>query len=205
MNELMEIYQPIKEELKQVEEILAARLGESKNKSILKLNHFLLESTGKRIRPALVILCGKAASGHHLPLAIRHLTNIASAIELIHIASLIHDDVMDHARLRHNRPTVNYKWGNDVAIASGDYLYSLAFELISSCGNTNILECISSATKSMCEGQLIQICERDNLDLLKERYILIVKKKTASLFAASCRVGAMLSNCQRNIQSALEQ
>ena len=94
--------------------------------------------------------------------------------------------------------------GSDVSIALGDYLYSIAFELISDCGNSDILRCISSATKSMCEGELLQVCERDNPDLLKERYFLIVKKKTAALFAASCQAGAILVNQNRIIQGALK-
>jgi geranylgeranyl pyrophosphate synthase len=107
--------------------------------------------------------------------------------------------------LRHNRLTVNSKWGQDVAIALGDYLYATAFELISACENMNILQCISSATKAMCEGELLQVCERDNLDLLKERYIIIVKKKTASLFAASCQSGVLISNPDYSLQTALKE
>jgi octaprenyl-diphosphate synthase len=153
-----------------------------------------LESPGKRLRPTLVILSTKVSSSQKQRRRPQGLIKIASAIELIHIASLIHDDVIDHAFLRHHKPTINAKWGEDTSIALGDYLYSVAFELIAQCKNSDILSCISSATKAMCEGELIQVCERDNLSLLKQRYILIVKKKTASLFAASCQAGAMLTN-----------
>lgn len=202
---LQEIYQPIREELKEVEKVLGASLEDTKNKSILKVNRFLRESPGKRIRPALVILSAKANSNRALAENRRALIEIASAIELIHIASLIHDDVIDHSALRHHKPTVNSRWGQDVSIALGDYLYSLAFKLISSCPNKDILACISSATKSMCEGELTQVVERDNLSLLQERYIMIIKKKTASLFAASCQAGAILSNSPRPLQNALKQ
>ncbi len=202
--QLKEIYHSIQEELSSVDKVITTSLSATKHKSILNINRFLLESPGKRLRPALVILCAKATKNHHSAPTVNQLTKIASAIELIHMASLIHDDVVDHSLLRHNKPTVNYKWGNDVSIASGDYLYSLAFELISTCGNTDILGCISSATKSMCEGELIQVCERDNLDLLKQRYLFIVKKKTAALFAACCRCGAMLVERDQDIQDALK-
>lgn len=203
--ELKEIYQPIRKELVEVERILESYLYESKNQSILKINRFLLESPGKRIRPALVILSAKASCSQH-SMALRHnLIKIASAIELIHMASLIHDDVVDHSYLRHNKPTVNSKWGQDVSIALGDYLYSLAFKLISKCGNADILDCVSSAAKAMCSGELIQIVERDNVSLLKERYLLIIKKKTAALFAASCQSGALLAKSPRFIQSALKR
>ena len=200
---LKEIYQPIRQELTQVDEVIKTSLSEARNSSILKVNRFLLESGGKRMRPALVILSAKASNGKADSPVNKQLINIAASIELIHMASLIHDDVIDHSQRRHNNPTVNSRWGMDVSITLGDYLYSLAFELISNCGNTDILSCISSATKSMCEGELSQVVERDNLSLLKDRYLMIIKKKTASLFAASCEVGAISANSSRSLQSAL--
>jgi len=203
--QLKEIYQPIRKELNQVEEVIKVSLSEARNSSILKVNHFLLESGGKRMRPALVILSAKASNGKADSPVNKQLINVASSIELIHMASLIHDDVIDHSERRHNNPTVNSRWGMDVSITLGDYLYSLAFELISNCGNTDVLSCISSATKSMCEGELSQVVERDNLSLLKDRYLMIIKKKTASLFAASCEVGAISAHSSRSRQSALRQ
>jgi len=133
------------------------------------------------------------------------LTKIASAIELIHVASLVHDDIIDASALRHHKPTFNVKFGEDVSIAFGDYLYAIAFELIASCKNTDILSCIAQASRALCEGELIQVCERDNLSLLKERYLLIVKKKTASLFAASCQAGAILSQSRQLTQDSLKE
>lgn len=203
--ELEQIYQPIQEELENVEEILETSLKETRNKSLLKVNRFLLETPGKRLRPALVILSSKATSSKEQRVKSKELIKIASSIELIHIASLVHDDVVDNSDLRHHNPTVNFKWGEDVSIALGDYLYSLAFKLIADCTNSDILDCISSATKSMCEGELVQILERDNFSLSKERYIVIVKKKTASLFTASCQVGAITSNSPKPIENALRQ
>ncbi|MDP2938719.1 MAG: polyprenyl synthetase family protein [Candidatus Omnitrophota bacterium] len=201
--ELKDIYRPIEKELKKVEIVLETTLSRTKNESILKINRFLLESGGKRLRPALVILSAKA-SQQSPSINERSIVSIATAMELIHIASLIHDDVIDHANLRHNKPTINSKWGEDVSIALGDYLYSIGFELISSCRNTDILSCIASATKAMCEGELLQVCERDNLDLLRERYIIIAKKKTASLFIASCQAGALFVNPDPLIQNTLK-
>lgn len=199
---LKEIYRPIKKELKAVEQVLKTSLKNTGYNSISEITTYLLDSKGKKLRPALVILSAKAAQE---PSINKHsMVSIAAAMELIHTASLIHDDVIDHAALRHNKPTINSKYGRDVSIAMGDYLYSVGFNLISSCGNKDILSCISQATKTMCEGELIQVCERSNLNLLKERYILIVKKKTASLFAASCQAGAMVSSSRRPVYSALK-
>ncbi len=205
--DLKEIYRPIKKEIDSVEKLLRQSLRKTENESILEFNRFLLEAPGKRIRPTLAILSAKASLGAatQSPSSDRQLIKIATAIELVHMASLIHDDVIDHSRLRHNRPTVNRKWGQDVAITLGDYLYSVAFNLFSTCGNTDILQCISSATKTMCEGELLQVSERGNIDLLKDRYILIIKKKTAMFFAASCQAGVLASNGRKAFQVALRE
>jgi len=178
--DLKNIYQPIKKDLKIVDDLLREAFKRTKNRSILKLTDYLLGSPGKRIRPALVVLSAKAVSCHKSRDIEAAIIKIAAAVELIHLASLTHDDVVDHASLRHNKQSVNRKWGDDVSIALGDYLYSEGFELISSCGNADILSCISQATKAMCEGELIQICQRDNFSLSKRRYFIIVKKKTAT-------------------------
>ncbi len=201
--QLREIYQPVEKELLEVEQILKASLQSSRYKSILEATSYLLDAKGKRLRPTLVLLSARASQGQS-SVSHKSVTSIAAAVELIHMASLIHDDVIDRAHLRYNKPTVNSKWGSDTSIALGDYLYSVAFELISQCGNKQILECISSATRAMCEGELLQVCERDNLDLLKERYFVIVKKKTASLFVASCHIGTLVSNRPKRLQKALK-
>ena len=201
---LTQIYRPIEKELIDVEQVLKVRLKSSRHKSILEMNNYLLDAGGKRLRPALVLLSAKVSQSQ-LAISRKSMVSIAAAVELIHMASLIHDDVIDHASLRHNKPTINYRWDNEVSIALGDYLYSVAFELISTCGNTDILQCISSATKAMCEGELLQVCERDNLNLLKARYFVIIKKKTAALFAASCQAGALISNPSKLLRSNLKE
>lgn len=198
------IYRPIAKDLVQVDSLLNESLKRTRYRSILELNSYLLESKGKGIRPALVIISAKACG--QVPATIASaLVKIASAIELIHVASLVHDDIIDQSALRHHKPTFNVKFGEDVSIAFGDYLYAIAFELIASCKNTDILSCIAQASRTLCEGELIQVCERDNLSLLKERYLLIVKKKTASFFAASCQVGAIFSQSRKSTQEALKE
>jgi len=201
--QLREIYQPIEDELKNVAEAMRKFLSESENESILKISQFLLDAPGKRIRPALVLLSAKAGLNNQIDS--RKLTTIASAIEMIHLASLIHDDIIDHSVIRHNRPSINHKWGHNISIALGDYLYSKGFELISSCGNIDILCCISQATSLMCEGELAQVCLREDISMLKKHYLYVVERKTASLFAASCQVGTMIANKQVIIQKALKE
>jgi octaprenyl-diphosphate synthase len=190
--DLKDIYQPISGQIKEVERLIASALNKTRNETILEINHYLLASGGKRIRPALVILSAKAALGKESSELEDKLVKIASGLELIHIASLIHDDIIDKASLRHNRSTVNCKWGEGVAIALGDYVYSAAFELISQCGSTDIVNCISSAAKAMCEGELTQVKNRDDFESSKDQYLITVKNKTAALFAASCQAGGLL-------------
>jgi len=141
---LDQIYQPITDDLKKVERFLEFSVKESKNQSILAMSDSLLESGGKRLRPALVILSEKAASaGKNDNCNHDELIRLATAVELIHIASLIHDDVLDGATMRRNKPSINARLGDDISIVFGDYIYTKAFELIGKCRNPNIFECIS--------------------------------------------------------------
>ena len=204
--ELADIYQPIATELKSVEEFLAASLRESKHPSILSLGDFVLESPGKRLRPALAILSEKAASAGETDGANRDdLIRVATAVELIHLTALIHDDVLDHAKMRRGKPSVNAKWGDDVSIALGDYVYSKAFELVGRCRSPGLFSCISEAMYAMCEGELSQVCQRGDLELTRESYLLIISKKTARPFAACCHAGTIIGNHSPNIQEALRR
>jgi octaprenyl-diphosphate synthase len=202
---LEEIYQPIEDDLKAMESILESSVKESKNPSIQAMSGSLLRSGGKKLRPALVILSEKAASaGKKSSCNHDELIMLASAVELIHIASLIHDDVLDGATMRRSKPSINAELGDDISIIFGDYIYSKAFDLIGKCRNPDVFECISKAIHAMCEGELIQVYQRGNLELSKENYITIVRKKTASLLAACCQAGSILGNHNQIIQKTLE-
>ena len=152
---LDQVYQPIAEDMEKVERFLESSVKESKNKSIQAMSDSLLETGGKKLRPALVILSEKAASaGQDNNCNGEKLIALATAMELIHIASLIHDDVLDRATMRRNKPSINAKLGDDISIVFGDYIYSKAFELIGKSKNTDLFECISQAIYVMCEGEL---------------------------------------------------
>lgn len=204
--DLAEIYQPIADDLKATEDLLRSILSESVNESVLTMGIDLLEAGGKRMRPALVFLSERAscAAGSR---TCDHpeLVETAAAMELIHIASLIHDDVLDEATVRHNKPTINTRYGDDVSIVLGDYVYSKAFQLIGRRGRADMFECVSEAIHAMCEGELIHICQRRNIDLGESNYIAIAESKTASLFAASCRAGAIIGNQSESVQTALKE
>lgn len=202
--ELGRIYQPIAGDMAEVERLLSSSIRESRERSILSMSDFLLKSPGKRTRPALVILSERAASaGKEDSCNHDELITIAAAVELIHTASLIHDDVLDGAGMRHNKPSINAKWGSKVSIALGDYIYSKAFDLIGKCKRPDVFACISEAIYVMCEGELAHICNRGNLDLSKESYNVIIKKKTASLFAACCHAGGIIGNHTPSVQAVL--
>ncbi len=120
---IAEIYQPITKELGKMESVLGSSLGKSEYQSILEIGDFVMESPGKRIRPALVILSAKASlAGECVGYDFVQLATIAAAVELIHIASLVHDDVIDRANMRHNRASINSRWGDDVSVVFGDYV-----------------------------------------------------------------------------------
>ena len=203
--ELKQIFQPVEKEFATLEGVLRASLGGRNSKAILDINRFLLGSGGKKLRPAMVFLSAGAVRGRPAGRgADQKLIELAAAVELIHRASLIHDDVIDHATLRHSKPTINHTWGPDIAIAAGDYFYAEAFRLIAACGHAGVLDVMGLATKLMCEGELHQICERGNASLLKQQYLMMVKKKTAALFAASCQAGTMLVSADAAVQGALK-
>lgn len=205
---LENIYKPISDDLKKVDSLLASSIRESTNQSVLDMSNSLSGLTsGKKLRPALVILSEKAASagnGNGVR-EMERLITLATAVELIHLASLIHDDILDKATVRRGKPSVNTVLGNDVSIVFGDYIYSKAFELIGKCRNPDIFECISQAIYVMCEGELIQVCQRGNLNLPVDKYIAVVKKKTAMLLATCCQAGAILGNHGQTVQTALKE
>ena len=204
--ELTQIYQPIKKELEAVETILTSAFAESDYPSIAELGSYVVKSGGKRLRPTLVILSAKVAARKRAEeFEFEQLVKVATAVELIHIASLVHDDVIDKASVRHNRPTINAKWRDDVSVIFGDYVYSKAIELIGECSNPDLVLCISEAIKAMCEGELIQVCQRGNVSLSKDSYLIMVKKKTASFFAACCHLGTIVANKNSKIQAALKE
>lgn len=201
---LQEIYEPIADELKSVEYLLELFVRESENLRILSIGDSLLESPGKRLRPALVILSEKAAVGNKTDKCDRdELVKLAAAVELIHLASLVHDDVLDGAAMRHSKPSINARFGDDIAIVFGDYVYSKAFELIGECRNPDVFECMCQALHVMCQGELTQICQRGNLSFSTDSYITIVRKKTASLFAASCHAATLIGKHTRKVQMVL--
>ena len=143
---------------------------------------------GKMLRPSLVLLCGRTFG----PLTEAH-TVIATVVEMVHMSTLVHDDVLDEAELRRKGATINHLRGNEAAVLLGDYLISHSYHLCSSLDSQFASRLIGRTTNELCEGELLQIDNRNNFDLDEATYTEIVSRKTASLTAASCLLGARLS------------
>lgn len=188
---LTALYGPILNDLVKVEALISANLQSTRLTSLLEVNQYVLQAPGKRLRPTLCLLAYKSLSkAKNVPNSV---IQIASALEMLHMASLIHDDIIDHADIRHNQPTVHRKYGQEIAIPLGVYLYSLSLKEIANAGNFDVLRRISHTVKILCEGEMNQIFERGNIELNLKKYLIILKKKTAILFATACYSGALLS------------
>jgi octaprenyl-diphosphate synthase len=181
---LQGIYAPVREELERVEGILRAELC-SDYPFVDRLVKHGIRLGGKRLRPALVLLSAKAVGG----VKNEHLL-LSAAVEMIHTATLIHDDVLDEALLRRHLETVNARWDNEASILLGDYLFTRSLCMASSVGDIFACKAIGEATRTMCEGELRQIENRGNFDLEEEQYFSIIADKTAALTVCCCLIGA---------------
>jgi octaprenyl-diphosphate synthase len=186
-------YGPISADLEEVERVLA-RTVETARPGVGRLVEHLRHYRGKRLRPALLLLtaraCGRVTAAHHL---------LGAVVEMVHTATLVHDDVLDSASVRRHVPTVNAAWGNQASILLGDYLFTHAFHLSSTLGDVRACRLIGEATNRVCEGELHQVCERGNLYLSEDTYFAIIDAKTAELTACCCRLGALYSGVAEDV------
>ncbi len=158
----------------------------------------IMNSGGKRIRPQLVIIAARMG-GYFGPNAVK----LSGAIECIHTATLLHDDVVDAADVRRGRPAANALWSNEMCVLGGDFILAKAFSTLTAIGNLRILSIVSKATESLSEGELFQMANIGALDLTEEDYLKIITMKTAVLMEAACRGGAVLGGLDREKEDAL--
>jgi octaprenyl-diphosphate synthase len=149
---------------------------------------------GKMLRPMLVLVTAMALNPGRPGTEPKHLV-AAAVVEMVHMATLVHDDILDEARMRRGGATINHLRGNEAAVMLGDYLISHAYHLCTSLGSPTISRMIAHATNTVCEGELLQLANRQNLELDEQTYLQIITRKTASLCGACCRVAAELSGC----------
>jgi octaprenyl-diphosphate synthase len=191
------LYRPVAADLAEAERVFDRELNSSAP-YVKELVAHLAHYRGKRLRPALLLLtaraCGLVAPEHH---------TLAAVVEMIHTATLVHDDVLDGADLRRHVPTVNAKWGNSSSVLLGDLLFTHAFYLASTTGSTLACRLIGEATNRVCEGELQQIGEQGNLALTESEYFTIIDGKTAELTACACRLGAVFSGAGEAVVESL--
>lgn len=159
----------------------------------------LLSGGGKRIRPLLVILSARLCGYHRADLL-----DLASAVEFIHTASLLHDDVVDDSALRRGRASANSVWGNEASVLVGDFLFARSFSILVRFGNPRIMEILSGATEIMAEGEVLQLAGLQDPSSGIDHYLRVVRCKTAALMAAACRCGAVLGGVDAEGEAALE-
>ncbi len=191
-----QIFSPVSTELQRVEELLSSEL-QSDTPLVDELLKYGCLLNGKRMRPALLLLSAKAVG----EITDDHIT-LAAVVEMIHTATLVHDDVLDEATVRRHLATVNARWDNKVSVLLGDYLFTHAFHLASRTGSATACETIGAATNKVCEGELWQIGQRANFDLSEDEYLRIIGAKTAALCGCSSRLGAQFAGASADIVDA---
>ena len=164
------------------------------------MTKYHLKTGGKRLRALLTLaaarLCGYRKGGRDI--------NLSACVELIHAATLMHDDVIDNGEIRRGKKTINKIWGNQSSILVGDYLLSRCFEMMVEDGDLKVLKLLSSTSAEISQGEVLQLQHNKEVDLLEETYLKIISWKTASLFSAATKTGAIISNTENKIQEALE-
>jgi octaprenyl-diphosphate synthase len=186
-NKLLECTQPIQRDLEEFDRTLHDYLrGDSP--LITSIAKHLLRAKGKRIRPSFLFLSSRA--GDHFT---EHSVDASLAIELIHAATLLHDDVVDESAMRRGQKTVNAQWTNLISVLMGDYLFAKAFRIMVGTGSMDLMRTVSEATERVSVGELRQIEETGNYSLSEEEYFSIIADKTAALFSASCEAGPILT------------
>lgn len=189
----------IEPELKQVETLFEQEL-KSELTCVNALVRHVSRFRGKMLRPMLVLLTGKAC-GKIVP---EHIV-ISTVVEMVHMATLVHDDVLDDAELRRKGATINHLRGNEAAVLLGDYLISHSYHLCSSIGSQYASRTIAHTTNEVCEGELLQIESRTNIDLSEKTYMQIITRKTASLCGACCLLGGKMSGESDRVAQTLER
>jgi octaprenyl-diphosphate synthase len=193
------IFSLIKTEMALVEAEFERQAG-SNIQVINYLGDYLRASGGKRVRPALLLLSNYASGGKA---SNENVVRLATVMEMLHTATLVHDDIIDNADTRRNRASVNARFGNQAAVLMGDWLYMSAFETSLKERSLEILDILTRLTRKMTEGELIQLTTLGRTDISQNEYFDILQRKTAYLFSSCCEIGAILANASKNEQKAL--
>ena len=196
---LRRLYNNIMKDLEEVEQELRL-FSRSPNKLISDISTYLFQTNGKRIRPALLLLCSKLLGYKGK----EHIL-MSTLVEAIHTASLIHDDIIDNSKIRRGRESIHARWGPNITVLLGDYLYIKALGLSLQSKHRQIIQILTSISARMVEGELTEYYVSGNLGLAEKDYLDIINKKTASLFSASCRIGGILGEASKEEENYLAE
>ncbi len=188
---------PIAEDMRAVDAVIRTRL-QSEVVLVSQVAEYIISAGGKRMRPALVLLgaraCGYQGTHHH---------DLAAVVEFIHTATLLHDDVVDESSLRRGRETANAVFGNAASVLVGDFLYSRAFQMMVTVGSMRIMQVLADATNVIAEGEVLQLMNCRNADISVDDYLRVIRYKTAKLFEAAGRLGAIIAGASPQVEEAL--
>ena len=198
-NSYFQLKESVEDKLVLTEEKIKLKLN-SDVELVKKMTEYHIKTGGKRLRALLTLgsakLCGYSKGSRDV--------NLAACVELIHSATLMHDDVIDEGIIRRGKETLNEIWGNHSSVLIGDYLLSRCFEMMVEDGNLEVLKLLSSTSSKIAQGEVLQLQHKGEVDMLEETYLKIISAKTAELFAASTKVGAILSDVDNKEKDALE-
>jgi len=187
----------VQDDLRAVDREIEARL-QSDVALIHQMGAYIIHSGGKRLRPVIVLL-GSRAFGYGGPAAIK----LAAIIEFIHTATLLHDDVVDASEMRRGHTTANTIWGNEASVLVGDFLYSRAFEMMVEVNNMRVMEILAQTTNTIAKGEVMQLLNCHDPETTEERYIEVIRNKTAKLFQAAAQLTAVISDQDQKTESAM--
>jgi octaprenyl-diphosphate synthase len=186
------------DDLTAVSVLIAERMASKHAPRIPEVTAHLVDAGGKRVRPMLTLaaarICGYDGPYH---------VHLASTVEFIHTATLLHDDVVDESKQRRGRPSANLLWDNKSSVLVGDYLFARAFQLMTEPGRMDVLQVLSNAAATIAEGEVLQLTAAQNLATTEDVYLQVVRGKTAALFSAATEVGAMIADADEAVQKAL--
>ena len=191
------INQLMSDEMSEIDTLIIDRL-QSDIALVNQLGYYIVNSGGKRLRPLILVLVAKALNykeDWHI--------NLAAVIEFIHTATLLHDDVVDESDLRRGNETANALFGNAASVLVGDYLYSRSFQMMVEVQNIKVMSILSNTTNTIAEGEVMQLMNCNNPDISIERYLDVIHHKTATLFEAATRLGAIISDADDDVEEAM--
>lgn len=193
------IVQPIASDMEAVNRLIRQQLN-SDVPLVSQIAEYIISAGGKRIRPMLVLL---AANAHAYQGNVHH--TLAGLIEFIHTATLLHDDVVDESSLRRGRQTANALFGNAASVLVGDFIYTRAFQMIVAVGDMRIMQILADATNVIAEGEVLQLLNMHDPDVSEDRYLQVIRSKTAKLFEAACQIGTLAAGASpADVEAAAE-